>query len=326
MIRWGIVGLGNMANQFANAIKEVDNAKLVAISSYNNARLDLFASKYNIDKKLKFSDYVSLAKCNEIDAIYISTLNNTHADVISLFAKNKKNILCEKPFCINLEEGKKIKKLVEDNNIKFFEAIAYLSHPQTNEILDLIQNNEIGEINNIKSEFGFKIKRIKPMSRFFNKELGGGAILDIGCYPLSFLSLLNKNEKLIRFDKSSIKNYNTNVDIAASANLTLNGKIKCEIKVSFEENLDNYITIYGSSGYLIVKQPWLPSKKTFLEIYKDERYFKKFIISELTIYAKQIKHVSNEFLGKSNPKIKLFNITKSLDNMSNLNTWINRTN
>jgi|TARA_B110000444_G_scaffold224109_1_gene227059 predicted dehydrogenase len=322
MIKWGIVGLGNMANHFASAIKEVSNAKLVAISSQNKSKLDLFSSKYNINKELSFNDYVSLANCKEIDAIYISTLNNTHADLISIFAKNKKDILCEKPFCTNIEEGVNIKKIIKENNIKFFEAIAYLSHPQTNEILNIIENKEIGEINSIKSEFGFKVKKIDPKSRLFNKDLGGGTILDIGCYPLSFLSLFNKKNKKIKFNKKTIKKCITNVDIEATANLTLNDNINCEIKVSFEENLENLSTIQGSMGSLIIKQPWLPKKKTFLEIYSKKRYYKKFINSELTIYAEQIKNVSNEFLGANNSKIKLFDINKSLNNMGYLNEWM----
>ena len=326
MIKWGIVGLGNMASRFANAIKEVNNAKLVAVSSQSNSKLDLFASEYNINSELRFNNYKSLAECKEIDAVYISTLNNTHSHLISLFAVNKKNILCEKPFCINIEEGSKIKKLIEDNNVKFFEAIAYLSHPQTNEILTLIKNDEIGEINHIRSEFGFKVKKINPNSRLFNKELGGGAILDLGCYPISFLSLLSKDNKNIIFNKCYVKKCNTNVDIEANANLTINDKINCDIKVSLNENLENFSTIYGSKGSLIVNQPWLPEKKTFLEINSKERYFKKFINSELTVYAEQIKNVSNEFLGKNNSKTKLFNINKSLNNMKYLDKWMNETN
>ena len=323
MIKWGIVGLGNMANQFANAIKEVNNAKLIAAASQNKSRLDLFSSKNNINTQLRFNNYESLASCKEIDAVYISTLNNTHADLINLFATNKKNILCEKPFCITNEESKKIKKLIDDNKIKFYEAIAYLSHPQTNTILDLIENDEIGQINNIKSEFGFRVRKINPKSRLFNKNLGGGAIFDLGCYPLSFISLFNKKDNKIIFNKKFVKNYQTNVDIMASANLSINNKINCEIKVSLEENLENSSIIYGSKGSLKITQPWLPEKKTFLEINSKKRYFKIFINSVLTVYAEQIKNVSNEFLDKGNTEKKLFNIDKSVDNMKYLNKWMN---
>ena len=312
-----------MANQFANAIKEVNNAKLIAAASQNKSRLDLFSSKNNINTQLRFNNYESLASCKEIDAVYISTLNNTHADLINLFATNKKNILCEKPFCITNEESKKIKKLIDDNKIKFYEAIAYLSHPQTNTILDLIENDEIGQINNIKSEFGFRVRKINPKSRLFNKNLGGGAIFDLGCYPLSFISLFNKKDNKIIFNKKFVKNYQTNVDIMASANLSINNKINCEIKVSLEENLENSSIIYGSKGSLKITQPWLPEKKTFLEINSKKRYFKIFINSVLTVYAEQIKNVSNEFLDKGNTGNRLFNIDKSVDNMKYLNKWMN---
>ena len=75
MIKWGIVGLGNMASRFANAIKEVNNAKLVAVSSQSNSKLDLFATENNINSELRFNNYKSLAECKEIDAVYISCIN-----------------------------------------------------------------------------------------------------------------------------------------------------------------------------------------------------------------------------------------------------------
>jgi len=187
MIKWGVIGAGNMAWRFANAIKEVDNAKLVAISSTKNKKLALFGKEFKIEPSFWFNKYSEITKCNEVDAIYISTLNNTHYDLIKMCALDKKNILCEKPFCLNLIEANSLKKIIDENNVKFFEAIAYLSHPQTNKILDLIDSNEIGEVNSIESSFGFKVKKIDPNSRLFNKQLGGGAILDLGCYPLSFI-------------------------------------------------------------------------------------------------------------------------------------------
>ena len=109
--------------------------------------------------------------------------------------KNKKNILCEKPFCLNLKEGLEIQKIINENKVMFFEAIAYLSHTQTDQTLNLINNDEIGEVEVIESSFGFKVRKIDPKSRLFSKKLGGGAILDVGCYPLSFASLFVKNKK-----------------------------------------------------------------------------------------------------------------------------------
>ena len=194
MINWGVIGAGNMGRIFAESIKEVDNANLVAVASLNTERLDSFGDDFKIQEKLRFNNYESICRINEVDAIYISTLNNTHFDLIKVCAKNKKNILCEKPFCLNLREALEIEKIIKDANVKFFEAIAYLSHPQTDLILDIVNKGEIGEIKSIESSFGFKIKKIKPESRLFNKKLGGGAILDIGCYPVSFISLFTRDK------------------------------------------------------------------------------------------------------------------------------------
>ena len=90
MIKWGIVGLGNMAQKFANAIKETNNAKLLSISSLNSEKLKSFANNFQIDKNYVFDSYNDLISCKEIDAVYIATLNNTHLNLIKSCAENKK--------------------------------------------------------------------------------------------------------------------------------------------------------------------------------------------------------------------------------------------
>ena len=322
MIKWGVIGTGHMANIFAESIQETDNAKLVAVSSRTKKSLEIFGDRFNIKKNLRFISNEEICKSEDIDAIYISTLNNTHFDLIKLCAINKKNILCEKPFCLNLNEAKELQKIIIINKVMFFEAIAYLSHPQTSVILDLVNNDEIGEITSIESTFGFKVRKIDPESRLFNKKLGGGAILDVGCYPMSFISLFLKNENKIVFNEIAGEICSTNVDIAASANLTINNKIQCKIKISFKEYLKNNSIIKGTKGNMIVGFPWLPEKKVFLEIYNKSRYYKKFVFSDLSVYANQIKNVSNEFLNNNDNKNRLFDISKSLENMTYLDHWM----
>jgi len=323
MIRWGVVGLGKMANHFANAIKETNNAKLIAISSTRNRNLHLFGDKFKIDSKFRFNEYNKIIECSEVDAVYISTLNDTHFDLIKLCALNKKNILCEKPFCLNLVEANNLKKIIINNDVKFYEAIAYLSHPLTKKIFDLINKDEIGDVISIESSYGFKIKRISSnYSRLFTKKLGGGAILDLGCYPLSFISLFNDNKNKLEFKSITKKINKNNIDTVACANILLKSKINCKIEVSLEKNLDNITIIYGSKGHLLISQPWLPEKKTYLEVITKLRSYKIFVYSDLSIYANQIKNVSDEFLGNSNSKLELFRINQSVENMKYLDFWM----
>ena len=122
--------------------------------------------------------YENIIQNKDIDAIYISTLNNTHIGLIKEILKENKKILCEKPVSLSIKELIEIKDLIDKKKIQFYEAIAYYSHSQTIEVLNLINNDEIGEIKCIESNFGFKA-RYKPSSRIFDKSLGGGSIFDL---------------------------------------------------------------------------------------------------------------------------------------------------
>ena len=323
MIRWGIIGLGNMAHKFASSINETNNSKLVGVASLNHDKLMSFKENFRIDDENSHSSYENLINSKNIDAIYIATLNNTHLEYIKKCSENKKNILCEKPFVLNDEEAKIAHDYIKNNNINFYEAIAFRSHGQTKTIKKIIDQNEIGEIISVEASFGFKVKKIKPNSRLFNKKLGGGSILDVGCYPLSFLNFLfnDKNTYKILNVKGSFTT--TEVDDHAQAEIIINNSINCFISVSIKENLTNKINIKGSKGEIIVNNPWLPDKKTTLDIKSGTSFYKKFINSELTIYANQIQKISENFEKKINNDKYAVDILDSLHIMKNLSLWSN---
>ena len=322
MIKWGIIGLGNMANHFATAIKKIDNAKLVSIASKSKIKLNKFSKNYNISKDFIFNNYKELIESKSIDSIYISTLNNTHNNLILECIKNNKNILCEKPMGLNSEEASAVYEKLKQSDVLFYEGIAYRSHPQTIELLKLIQENEIGKIKRIESSFGFKVRKINKKSRLFNSELGGGAILDLGCYPISFFQLFfNKNEKLRLINvKGSLAT--TGVDDYAKIDFLSEQNIELNAKISLRENLENNCKIYGTDGIIIVPSPWLPSKKSYLEIIKDNSYYKKFINTDKNVYTIQIENVSNKFNKIENEKNKLLvDINSSVHIMKTLDLW-----
>ena len=312
-----------MAQKFAHSIKETDNAKLVAISSLNKEKLKIFKNNFQINKDLVFNNYNDLIKCDEIDAVYIATLNDTHLNLIKLCAENKKNILCEKPMSLNIEEAKIAEIYIKKFDVMFYEAIAYTSHAQTKILIDLIDENVIGKILSVNASFGFKAKKIKPKSRIFNKLLGGGAILDLGCYPLSFLNLIYKNNENIEFENVKGTFAITDVDNSAEANLIIENNIRSNIKVSFKENLDNKLIINGEFGSLILSNPWLPEVKSFVQIDLKNSNYKKFITSDKSIFGNQIQNVSAKIQDKKVNDDFLVNIQSSLKIMNNLTLWSN---
>ena len=312
MINWGIVGFGRMGLAFANAIEETSNSKLIGIASKSG----------NTFKDFKNRSYEELINDKKINAIYISTLNNTHVSLIKEILEAGKKILCEKPVSTNLEELIEIRKMILKKKIQFYEAIAYYSHQQTTDIINLINNDEIGEIKSIEINFGFKAK-FKPSSRLFDKSLGGGSIFDLGCYPISFFMLFCKDTKKIVFEEKNLNYAKTGVDDDATATLNYDNKFTGKIHVSLKDNLKNICKIYGTKGYLKVNQPWLPNKESFIEVMSDNHFYLKTVNSGLSVYANQIEKVSNQFSNSNHDnKFNLFDIEKSLNNMRLIEEWL----
>ena len=265
MLNWGIIGLGSMAHQFANAINELENVKLLSVASRSKSKLENFKKNFTIERENLFQNYEDIINCPNLDAVYISTLNFTHLKILKLLSNTEIKILCEKPFVMNFTEAQEISSKIKKEQNNFYEAIAYRSHPQTSKVIELINNDEIGKIEKIKSTFGFKVRKIREKSRLFNKETGGGVLLDLGCYPVSFVRLfLNQNSKfLIDSVKGSI--CKTDVEDHAELRGSINDNIEIDLKISFKENMENSCIIYGSKGILKVPSPWLPQKKPILK-------------------------------------------------------------
>ena len=309
MINWGILGLGRMGTTFANSIEETSNSKLVSIASKSGSTF----------KNFKNQSYENIIKNKDIHAIYISTLNNTHIELIKEILKQDKKILCEKPVSTSIKDLLDIKKIIDEKKIQFYEAIAYYSHPQTLEVIKLIKNGEIGKIENIESNFGFKTK-FKSSSRLFNKILGGGSIFDLGCYPISFIMLFAENPEKISITSKTLSYAQSSVDDDASAVLNYNDEFESKIHVSFKNNLDNVCIIKGTKGSLKINEPWQPGINSSIEITNNKHFYIKKINSNLSVYANQIEKVAESFINqKNNPN--LFNIKRSLINMKIMDDW-----
>ena len=308
MVRWGVLGLGGAAYSFANAIQEVENAELRSIASLSKKRNEIFAKKFNISKNNQFDSYEDLINQKDLDAIYIATLNNKHSNLIIKIAEAKKGILCEKPFALNETELNDVITQLNKTNVFFLENIAYRSHPQTTEILNQISNDNIGEIIKIESSFGFRVRPIykfKPGHRLFNKQLGGGAINDIGCYPISFSVLLAKmlqkqnNEILYNIVEANGKINFRGTDDDAFLKINFKNFFEANLEISIKRNIRKPTIIYGTKGKIIIPHPWLPNKNTSIELVRDKNKDIKNIKSIYSVYANTIKAASDAIQKKN---------------------------
>jgi predicted dehydrogenase len=190
IIKWGIIGLGNIANKFATDLATIENAELVAIASRSQENADDFAKKYN--SKKAYNSYLDLAKDAEVDAVYIATPHSFHKEHTILCLRNKKAVLCEKPFAMNLQEVEEMIEVAKENNVLLMEALWTYFLPHYTYVLESLKNEKFGKLLKLEADFGFS-RAFDNDSRLFKKEVGGGSLLDIGIYPIfAALSTLGK--------------------------------------------------------------------------------------------------------------------------------------
>ena len=264
-IRWGIIGPGNIANNFADALKESYSGELKAIASFNDQRRKTFGDKYDISNDLRFNNYESLLNSESVDAVYISTPHTLHAELSIKAAGKGKHILCEKPGAVNFIQFEKVIQAVREAGVFYKEGFMYRCHPQIPALLDLIKNKTIGDLKKITSSFGFDMTKVIPKHRLFNKDLAGGAILDVGLYPVSFSRMIagvNSGKKFLNPKKifAEAKVGETGVDEVSSAFMEFDNGLAAEAHTAIMKNMDNNAIIEGSDGKIIVDDPWMPGR------------------------------------------------------------------
>ncbi len=154
-VKWGIIGLGNIALKFSEGFQYTKNAKLFAISSRSKNKLQAFKNKFQIDDNYCFANYDSLLECKDLDIIYIALPNSLHYEWVMKSIEKEKNILVEKPATVNFLQMENIKNNLNNKNIFFSEAFMYRYHPQILKVVDLLENNVIGNLVSMESLFGF---------------------------------------------------------------------------------------------------------------------------------------------------------------------------
>jgi len=197
-IKWGIVGLGQIARSFAQDLKLLPEAELTAVASTSIARASEFAQEFACEKS--YGSYRELFEDPEVDVVYVATVHTTHCS-LSIEAMNcGKHVLCEKPMAINQGQAKQMVQASKDNNVFLMEALWTRFNPSILKMVELIEQGSIGKVRYINADFTFYVLNTDPKARLLNVELAGGSLLDMGVYPifLSYLLLGKPKEILAR--------------------------------------------------------------------------------------------------------------------------------
>lgn len=208
--KWATLGCGVIANQLAQAFT-ANGRKLYSVANRTHEKAVAFAEKYGIDKVYDQIDDVF--SDDEVDIIYISTPHNTHISYLRKALSAGKHVLCEKSITLNAEELEEAVRLAEEHHVVLAEAMTIFHMPIYKELRSRMDTGEFGELRLLQMNFG-SYKEYDMKNRFFNRNLAGGALLDIGVYALSFLRwfMSSKPDQIL----SQVKYAPTGVDEQAS--------------------------------------------------------------------------------------------------------------
>jgi predicted dehydrogenase len=181
-VRWAILGAGKIAEKFVHDFKAVENAELVAVSARDINRAKEFAERYNIPNGC---DYDELYKSENVDAVYIATTHNFHFEQTLRCLEHRKGVLCEKPITINDAEFNKLAAVANEKGVFLMEALWTYFLPALQKAKEWIAEGKIGAIKMIQADFGYQME-FNPEGRMYNLALAGGALLDLGIYPIAF--------------------------------------------------------------------------------------------------------------------------------------------
>ncbi len=241
----GILGAGWIAGCMAVTINEMDNAELYAVGSRNISKAEDFAKKYHCEKA--YGSYEELVSDPEIDIIYIATPHSHHFEQAALAMRHGKHVLCEKAFTINAKQAEELFQIAKENNVVITEAIWTRYMPSRHIINDLLACGVIGEVSTLTANLSYKINQ---NARIMDPALAGGALLDVGVYPLNF-ALMHFGKEIDHISSSCIKT-ETGVDGQNAITIYYKDGRMANLTSGIYARSDRRGVFYGSKGYMIV--------------------------------------------------------------------------
>jgi predicted dehydrogenase len=262
-IRWGIIGCGGIAHKFARSLLALNDGELLAGASRTPGRAAEFAAEHGIPKT--YTDYEALASDPDMDAVYVATTHNFHHENVMLCLDHGKHVLCEKPLTVNARQAADLIERAQARNLFLMEGMWTRFIPAVARLRGLLADGVIGEVLTLKADFCVKMTD-DPEHRLRKKDLAGGALLDLGVYPVAFASMLFGGAPE-RIQSSAVMGA-TEVDERSFYLLDYPEGRTAQLSVSFGYTLPSDACVCGAEGYIRVPGFLHPQE---LEVHLEDR-------------------------------------------------------
>ncbi|WP_319370457.1 Gfo/Idh/MocA family oxidoreductase [uncultured Ilyobacter sp.] len=261
---WAILGTGNIGKEMAASLNEV-NGEIYAVSNINPEKAQRFADEFNVTKVYNNCD--EMLKDPEIDIVYISTPHNLHYEYLIKSLKNGKHVLCEKAITVNAKQLNEIVAIAKEKNLVIAEAMTLFHMPLYKKLREIVNSGVIGKVKMIQVNFG-SCKEYDVNNRFFNKKLGGGALLDIGGYATSFARYFMESKPNVIL--TTAKYFETGVDEQSGIIMKNDCDQMAVMALSMRAKQPKRGVVAGELGYIEVNN-YPRADKATITYTEDER-------------------------------------------------------
>lgn len=265
-IRWGVAGTGRVVANFLGDLRLLPDAVVAAVSSRDESRARVFASVHNIPRA--HGGIAALAADPAVEVVYVGGVNTSHAADARICLEHGKAVLLEKPFTVNAAEAHALANLARERGVFLMDAMWTRFFPAMEQAREWIQGGEVGFVRSIRVDIGHRVD-YTPDSRIFSRDLGGGALLDLGIYAASLVSWCwdakpDRVESTARFNAAG-------TDSACAFLLSWRDGRQATVLCALDQHLAREAVLYGEKGRIILHEPfWRPSKATLVQDHMRE--------------------------------------------------------
>jgi predicted dehydrogenase len=243
-LRIGVLGAAAIARDFANALRGSNTVSIVAVASRTAQKAQAFAAEFAIPRAL--GSYAELLAEPDVTAVYIPLPNSMHAQWALRAIAAGKHVLCEKPLATSPDDARRMFEAAKQRGVYLVEAYPYLAQPQTRKLRELLRDRAVGELKVIQAHFGFTVGSLSAIR--LDAALGGGALMDAGCYPVSLVRIVSG--ELPRRVHAVARWGDSNVDRSLAATLEFASGLLAQISCSFDTAMHRHAFIAGSDGVI----------------------------------------------------------------------------
>lgn len=297
-VRWGVISTANIGRAAVNpAIQASTNGELMAVASRDGARAAAFASEHGIPRS--YESYEALLEADDIDAVYIPLPNSMHMEWTIRAAQAGKHVLCEKPLALNPAECRKMAAAADEAGVKLMEAFMYRFHPRTERVVEMLRSGEVGDVGAIRSAFTFRLRSADNIR--LDPGLGGGALMDVGCYCVNVSRTLAGAEPLTAQATASWTD--RGVDEALAGILRFPGGITAHFDCALTLERSEGYEVAGTDGSLRVDAAFLPgTDDVVIEEHRGREGLATHAIEGVDEYRLMVEHFADCILHDREPR------------------------